>query len=609
MAKTKSPQNQQQPLPSKSRQTYHDATDFEPWAPSFSLAFKILCVCRLVAATYSNISDCDEVFNYWEPTHYLQYGYGMQTWEYAPQYAIRSWSYISIHAAITRLFEVLLTKEKMVLFYEMRGVLAITSAFCEAKLYAAICSTFGRSIGRYFLVASIFSTGMFISAAAFLPSSFAMYAVTLAAAFSLTKPSRSRTYSVILVTAIGATVGWPFGAATVIPFAIEELFFLGRHLHRARLLIEAALIAFVCILVPLVAVDYFFYQKLTVVPLNIVLYNVFGGKDKGPNIFGTEPWWFYILNCLLNFNILFPAAMVFLPLHLLNWYLKGSSMNVFARDFNRMLLFRSLTVYLWFAIFSLQPHKEERFLFVIYPLILLNGALSVRHARNWIIALGGKLFSDPRQAHKMASAFVTLFWTVFALLSISRTLALYTQYHAPLSVMAHARTLPAPDSNSRGWQESTLCIGKEWYRFPSHYFLPQDTRLRFVKSSFSGLLPKYFPEVPPVNGSMAALRHTPRLTHLQVDGVNDINAEEMDRYVELSQCDYILDYTPPGQSTYNDKVQEPLYALDASVWSKHYCEPFLDSASSRSLARAFYIPGVGGKSWGEYCLLRRNSTR
>lgn len=49
-----------------------------------------------------------------------------------------------------------------------------------------------------------------------------------------------------------------------------------------------------------------------VVPLNIVLYNVFGG-DVGPDIFGTEPWWFYILNGLLNFNLLFLAALLSFP--------------------------------------------------------------------------------------------------------------------------------------------------------------------------------------------------------------------------------------------------------------------------------------------------------
>lgn len=60
---------------------------------------------------------------------------------------------------------------------------------------------------------------------------------------------------------------------------------------------------------PIVAIDYFFYGKAQFVPLNIVLYNVFSGSDKGPSIFGTEPWWFYIINGFLNFNIVFVMAL------------------------------------------------------------------------------------------------------------------------------------------------------------------------------------------------------------------------------------------------------------------------------------------------------------
>lgn len=45
-------------------------------------AFAILAVFRLLSAFYNIVHDCDEVYNYWEPLHYLLYGYGMQTWEY-----------------------------------------------------------------------------------------------------------------------------------------------------------------------------------------------------------------------------------------------------------------------------------------------------------------------------------------------------------------------------------------------------------------------------------------------------------------------------------------------------------------------------------------------
>jgi hypothetical protein len=42
----------------------------------------VLLTARLLSAAYNIVHDCDEVYNYWEPLHFLLYGYGMQTWEY-----------------------------------------------------------------------------------------------------------------------------------------------------------------------------------------------------------------------------------------------------------------------------------------------------------------------------------------------------------------------------------------------------------------------------------------------------------------------------------------------------------------------------------------------
>lgn len=41
-----------------------------------------LAVLRYMSATSNIIHDCDEVFNYWEPLHFLLYKSGFQTWEY-----------------------------------------------------------------------------------------------------------------------------------------------------------------------------------------------------------------------------------------------------------------------------------------------------------------------------------------------------------------------------------------------------------------------------------------------------------------------------------------------------------------------------------------------
>jgi hypothetical protein len=68
-----------------------------------------------------------------------------------------------------------------------------------------------------------------------------------------------------------------------------------------------SLISFVVTTIPSVAIDYYYYGNILLAPLNIVLYNVFGGG--GPNLYGTEKFSYYIFNGVLNFNLLFPFAM------------------------------------------------------------------------------------------------------------------------------------------------------------------------------------------------------------------------------------------------------------------------------------------------------------
>ncbi len=51
-------------------------------ALSWQAAFAILLIARTLSAVFNIIHDCDEVYNYWEPLHFLLYGYGKQTWEY-----------------------------------------------------------------------------------------------------------------------------------------------------------------------------------------------------------------------------------------------------------------------------------------------------------------------------------------------------------------------------------------------------------------------------------------------------------------------------------------------------------------------------------------------
>ena len=107
----------------------------EPWTPPPLTALKLLLAARLSAAIWSGISDCDETFNYWEPSHQLLYGQGLQTWEYDPRFALRSYLYLLLHLLPARLYTALLQPNPMMVFYFLRCLLALLCSLAEVKIF------------------------------------------------------------------------------------------------------------------------------------------------------------------------------------------------------------------------------------------------------------------------------------------------------------------------------------------------------------------------------------------------------------------------------------------------------------------------------------------
>jgi alpha-1,2-mannosyltransferase len=186
------------------------------------VAFYLCLLSNTLAASLAPIQDCDEVFNYWEPTHYLDHGYGLQTWEYSPEYSIRSWLYIVFHAIIGKAFAIV-SRTKTTEFYFIRMALAFICAACETKLFSAISRTLNQGIGVLFLMIMVFSPGMFHASAALLPSSFAMYASMLGLSAFMDWRGGLKTARGIMWFGIGALVGWPFAGILAVPFLLEEI--------------------------------------------------------------------------------------------------------------------------------------------------------------------------------------------------------------------------------------------------------------------------------------------------------------------------------------------------------------------------------------------------
>ncbi|XP_053681407.1 alpha-1,2-mannosyltransferase ALG9 [Anopheles nili] len=531
---------------------------------NFAALFLLLSV-RLQSALWSVISDCDETFNYWEPLHYLLKGRGFQTWEYSPEFALRSYSYLWLHALPAKLLA-LLVENGIVIFYFIRCLLGITCALLEYHLYKALKWRCGATICNMWLVFQLVSPGMFISSAALLPSSFAMY-VTIA---TMTAWLNDNTKTAIAVTALSGLIGWPFAVIVSIPFVLELLV----KYRKIGFLCKNALIFGAVFGIPIIIIDSAHFGSITVAALNIIRYNVF--TSHGPDLYGVEPASFYVKNLFLNHNIVLPLTLAYPVLVLVATGIGVKYQKKRLSPLRGIWLMSPLV--LWLAVFSIQPHKEERFIFPIYPLFSLGGALLMDVLFNFTRRfLGVKKSAFPNRVMT-----IIVFGIALAM-GLSRILAVSLYYRAPMVILSD---LPPMQS------ETNVCYGKEWYRFPGSFFLSANYRVRFVESSFKGMLPAYFHET--ANG-----------TQLVHEYFNDKNLGHPHMLFDLNLCDFLVDLDT-GVS-FNATSPEPNFSADKSTWSVVKSVDFVQATHSKSFARAFYVPLLSHRylAWGKYSILKR----
>ncbi|ELU39400.1 asparagine-linked glycosylation 9 protein isoform a [Rhizoctonia solani AG-1 IA] len=640
-----------------------------PWCPGLSTAFRMLVLVRVCAATWSNIQD---FFNFWEPLHYLDQGHGFQTWETSPAYAVRSWAYILLHLFPAKFPIWLASFDKRHTFFGLRMIFAFVTSFCEARLFTTVAEHVNDRVARYMLFILMFNAGMWNASTAFLPSTFAMYAVTAAASFAFAPPSSSRvqrTFAATLLFATGAIVGWPFSLLLAVPFVIEELTVYGGDIvpesslpkwieNRWKYLFGSGAVA-ASIFIPVALIDTYAYGQFTLTPWNIIRYNIFGSSSgRGPNLYGTEPWYYYILNLILNFNILAPLALGSLPALLITRRFDSKRLGGARGPANQtsspytLLAVRLAPFYLWFITLTLQAHKEERFLYPAYPLVCFNAAVTLYLVRGWMETTFIKVTNSPyRAANTNLFRLTTLFTVVLTcLLSISRIIALFKYYHAPLDIAFHFQyeELPRllnttgllPESivkqHSSKYDEDIpidlspvrqfglrVCWGAEWYRFPGSYLVPSGVEPLLVESGFDGMLPRPFPPVVPItdpspinkdsidstkvplkpsSGLFGELSRTlGRTTRIVPNGFNDLNRAEEGQASDPAECDYFVHL----RLAHSPERQEPVPRV--GEWEDVACFPFLDAQRSNILSRVFWVPGSlwqKGNTFGEYCLLR-----
>jgi len=226
-------------------------------------------------------------------------------------------------------------------------------------------------------------------------------------------------------------------------------------------------------------------------------------------------------------------------------------------------------------------HKEERFLFPCYPLLCFSAGLSLTLLGHMFSVLASSIVSKntATSLRRLAVGTVCLIATA---LSLSRIVSMHVNYHAPYHAWEHIY------SHVNGTQRANVCVDKEWYRFPSSFFMPsENVRLRYVKSGFNGQLPQYYSD-----GANAT-----RIVHSYF---NDLNVGDTSRFTPISKCDYFVDLELENPS-------EPHLSKQTSDWRVVFESKFLDQAQSSSWLRAWFVPRLSAARnvFGRYVVLER----
>ncbi|KAL1162165.1 hypothetical protein V6Z11_A07G183800 [Gossypium hirsutum] len=221
----------------------------------------------------------------------------------------------------------------------------------------------------------------------FLPSSFSIYAMSLSSGlFLLEKPAWA-----VAVAAVGVILGWPFSILAFLPLTFYSL---DKQFKQAFL---SGAVTSIALLALSILVDHCYYQRWTSSVFNLLVYNVLGGGES--HLYGTEGPLFYIRNGKKYAPDLF---IVISPL------------------------------YIWLSFMSLQPHKEERFLYPIYPLVCV--------AASAVIESFTDLFRDKYNPYDnsikvmMAKFLRPVALSLILCASHSRTFSLINGYAAPMEV-------------------------------------------------------------------------------------------------------------------------------------------------------------------------------
>ncbi len=282
----------------------------------------------------------DEIFQMEEPAHRLAFGYGIVTWEWRT--GIRSWVFPYLFSLLMRALRssvgsaAYLVAIKLLLSSASLVVVLIAYHWARrvAGESAALVAAFASAIWYQLAIYASHPLSEVLATDFLLPGLYLQ-------CFSDGRPTRL--VAGTLLTGIAACA-----RSQLRPIVLLATFLVCND-GRARTLgyLAMALLAPLCLSG---LVDWLTWGHVFQSIWKYVLVNMTVSKR-----YGIEPWWWYLRDLALRLNILLLAAVLAV------------------RRLPKMALIVAATV----ALFSVIPHKEERFLYPVWPLIIIMASVGL----------------------------------------------------------------------------------------------------------------------------------------------------------------------------------------------------------------------------------------
>ncbi|KAF4634372.1 hypothetical protein G7Y89_g3738 [Cudoniella acicularis] len=260
--------------------------------------------------------------------------------------------------------------------YVVRGILGLFNAFCLLRFKSGLQKAFGNDIARWYLLLQLTQFHVIYYASRTLPNMFAFGLTTLAFYHFLPLPDSKQIRGIFFLVFAGIV----FRSEIAVLLFTQLVCMLAQSRISIQQTVAIGIMSSVIALSATIQVDSYFWQKPLWPELWGFYYNAIQGKSAE---WGTSPFYFYFTSQLPKL-LLNPFALVLIPMALA---LPATKYNAFN------LLVPSLS---FIAIYSVQPHKEGRFIIYVVPPLTAAAALSAsyiwtRRAKSLIYRLGSLL--------------------------------------------------------------------------------------------------------------------------------------------------------------------------------------------------------------------------